>query len=492
MKMDKLAAVLSAAALAVATLSITSFATTENVVDLSSLEINVSTSAVEIKKDAATTNAGSGASFEIKAGDSITVTLAATTTNTLSLNNQALTVANTSATATVDADGAGALSLKMDTGTVKVTAVSVTREAASTGGSTSSSASGATSSSASGSTTPAVPEGYTDLNNWNTDVKFDAKDAKAGDKLVINLANVGDDAQISINDNDPWGPLPGFAALEGFDAKWKSLDIAKDLTKYEYTFTAEDIAAINGGEITVKGKNACVKLSLESSSSGNPAEPGEPNVPNIRPVAPSGSSTEAAATTTAAPEVVTAANGESVEAPKDVIPQGAVLEVKEQPKEEAVKAVEAIKATDENKEVVETIKKAVEADKAAVLDINLVKDGAKVQPNGTIKVTINVPAALKDAANLFVYRVEDNGKLTDVKASVVGGKLVFSTGHFSTYIITSEALTGDAVVTEAAATTAAPTAPEKPDDKNQATGVVLAVIPAVIAAAGVIASKKRK
>ena len=322
-------------------------------------------------------------------------------------------------------------------------------------------------------------------------MKFDAKDAKAGDKLVINLANVGDDAQISINDNDPWGPLPGFAALEGFDAEWKFLDIAKDLTKYEYTFTAEDIAAINGGEITVKGKNACVKLSLESSSSGNPAEPGEPNVPNIRPVAPSGSSTEAAATTTAAPEVVTAANGEAVEAAKDVIPAGATLEVKEQPKEEAVKAVEAIKATDENKEVVETIKKAVEADKAAVLDINLVKDGAKVQPDGTIKVTINVPAALKDAANLFVYRVEDNGKLTDVKASVVNGKLVFSTSHFSTYIITSEALTGDAVVTEAAATDK-PAVPEKTDDKNQATGVLIAVLPAAIAAAGVIISKKRK
>ena len=83
------------------------------------------------------------------------------------------------------------------------------------------------------------------------------------------------------------------------------------------------------------------------------------NVPNIRPVAPSGSSTEAAATTTAAPEVVTAANGESVEAPKDVVPAGAALEVEEQTKEEAVKAVKTIKTADENREVVETVKKAV-------------------------------------------------------------------------------------------------------------------------------------
>lgn len=214
------------------------------------------------------------------------------------------------------------------------------------------------------------------------------------------------------------------------------------------------------------------------------------NVPNIRPVAP---------ITAAVSEVVTAANGESVEAPKDVVPAGAALEVEEQTKEEAVKAVETIKTADENREVVETVKKAVEDAKAAVMDINLIKDGVKIQPNGAIKVTINVPETLKNAAKLFVYRVEANGTFTDVKATVEGGKLVFSTSHFSTYIITSEALSGDAVVTEAATTsaaaetTAAATAGSNgTTDKNQATGVMIAVVPAAMAMAGVILSKKRK
>lgn len=351
---------------------------------------------------------------------------------------------------------------------------------------------------------PQVPEGYTDLNNWNANVEFNAKDAKAGDKLVIDLANVGDNAQISINNQSPWAVLPGFAALEGYDSEFNFVSVAKDSTKYEYTFTEADITAINGGKITVKGKDACVKLSLVSNGSGDNGDNGgniinDPVTPNIRPSAPT---TEAAATTTEAPaEVVTGANGESVEAPKDVIPTGAVLEAKEQPKEEAVKAVEAITTNDTNKEAVDTVKKAVEDGKAAVMDINLVKDGAKVQPNGSIKAIINIPEILKNAAKLFVYRVEANGTFTDVNASVVDGKLVFTTSHFSTYIITSEALSGDAVVTEAAATTtAAPAAAttaaggngSSTDDKNQATGVVIAVIPAMLAAAGVIAAKKRK
>ena len=133
------------------------------------------------------------------------------------------------------------------------------------------------------------------------------------------------------------------------------------------------------------------------------------------------------------------------------------------------------------------------------MDINLIKGGVKVQPNGTIKVTINVPETLKNAAKLFVYRVGANGTFTDVKATIEGGKLIFSTSHFSTYIITSEALSGDAVVTEAATTsaaaenTAAATAGGNgTTDKNQATGVMIAVVPAAMAMAGVILSKKRK
>ena len=280
--------------------------------------------------------------------------------------------------------------------------------------------------------------------------------------------------------------------------------------KVAYTLTADDVAKLNGQtDVTIFGTDMTVskvtvyvsKAEADAALSGgddpeNPENPGNNggNDPGYVVITPN----DTTAATTEAPEVVTGANGESVEAPKDVIPSGATLEAKEQTKEEAVKAVEAVKATDANKEVVETVKKAIEDAKAAVMDINLVKDGQKVQPNGTIKVTIKVPEALKSAANLFVYRVEADGTFTDVKATVKDGKIEFTTSHFSTYIITSEALTGDAVVTEAAATTTAPAATTAAngnaatDDKNQATGVVLAVIPAMLAAAGVVAAKKRK
>lgn len=353
------------------------------------------------------------------------------------------------------------------------------------------------------------PEGFTDLGNWANSVSLNGKEAKAGDKITIDFNTVSASAQIKINLNGT--VLPGFAALDGVSAEYGALNIAADTTKFEYTLTAADIELIAGAAddehrwINIGGQNAVIKATLTSGgNSGDSGDNGgniinDPVTPNIRPSAPT---TEAAATTTEAPaEVVTGANGESVEAPKDVIPTGAVLEAKEQPKEEAVKAVEAITTNDTNKKAVDTVKKAVEDGKAAVMDINLVKDGAKVQPNGSIKAIINIPEILKNAAKLFVYRVEANGTFTDVNASVVDGKLVFTTSHFSTYIITSEALSGDAVVTEAAATTtAAPAAAttaaggngSSTDDKNQATGVVIAVIPAMLAAAGVIAAKKRK
>ena len=260
-------------------------------------------------------------------------------------------------------------------------------------------------------------------------------------------------------------------------------------TAQDVEFTTEPKFKFAFGEYKAPAEETTTPAETEAPSGGN----------NAGYVVITPNDTTAADTTAAAPEVVTGANGESVEAPKDVVPEGAVLEAKEQTKEEAVKAVEAVKTTDDNKDVVETVKKSVEDGKAAVLDINLVKDGVKVQPDGTIKVTINIPEILKNAAQLFVYRVEDNGTFTDVKATVSGGKLVFSTGHFSTYIITSEALTGNAVVTEAttaapAETTAATTAngSTSTEDKNQATGVVLAVIPVILAAAGVVTAKKRK
>ncbi|MCM1299804.1 MAG: hypothetical protein NC203_11485, partial [Firmicutes bacterium] len=266
--------------------------------------------------------------------------------------------------------------------------------------------------------------------------------------LTIDSAKDGSDADVALSDlqftaqvlGDNWvnpdydnaGTVSGSTVTVPFKKSYFSAADAGDTASFVVCVSTKEASKVeipSSAKITIKYTISGIPAdptgegdsTTAAGGAVNPIGPGVAEEPTIRPVAPT---TEAAATT-AAPEVVTAAGGEAVEAPANVIPAGAVLEVKEQTKEEAVAAVEAVKATEENKEVVETIKEAVEAGTAVVVDIDLVKDGAKVQPNGTIKVTINVPEALKSAAKIYVYRVEADGTFTDVKATVEGGKIVF-------------------------------------------------------------------
>ena len=87
-------------------------------------------------------------------------------------------------------------------------------------------------------------------------------------------------------------------------------------------------------------------------------------------------------------------------------------------------------------EVPEAVKTAIEdKDKTVVvLDISLEKDGKKVEVDGSVSVTIDVPEELKDAAKIFVYHVEGN-KFTDMNAKLEGGKLTFTADGFSPYVI---------------------------------------------------------
>ena len=95
------------------------------------------------------------------------------------------------------------------------------------------------------------------------------------------------------------------------------------------------------------------------------------------------------------------------------------------------KATEAVK----NK-LPEAVKTAIEdKDKTVVvLDISHEKDGKKVEVDGSVSVTIDVPEELKDAAKIFVYHVEGN-KFTDMNAKLEGGKLTFTADGFSPYVI---------------------------------------------------------
>ena len=92
-----------------------------------------------------------------------------------------------------------------------------------------------------------------------------------------------------------------------------------------------------------------------------------------------------------------------------------------------------------------------------VVDINLKNsDGVHVQPDGTIKVKL--PNDWSKSGVYKVYRVNDDGTLTDMNAYREGSHLVFDTDHFSIYVIVVEGATE-----EEPETPDTPADPETPD-----------------------------
>ena len=70
-------------------------------------------------------------------------------------------------------------------------------------------------------------------------------------------------------------------------------------------------------------------------------------------------------------------------------------------------------------------------------NLELQQDGKAVQPSGMVTVTLVAPAGLK-AERCAVFRVEEDGTLTDMKARENNGKLSFSTDHFSLYAVVEQ------------------------------------------------------
>lgn len=72
-------------------------------------------------------------------------------------------------------------------------------------------------------------------------------------------------------------------------------------------------------------------------------------------------------------------------------------------------------------------------------NISLLRNGNEVQPDGKATVHIPIPDDLLTdayAKRTNLYRVEDDGSLTEMDTEVEGGCFVFSTEHFSLYIMT--------------------------------------------------------
>ena len=71
-------------------------------------------------------------------------------------------------------------------------------------------------------------------------------------------------------------------------------------------------------------------------------------------------------------------------------------------------------------------------------NISMIKNGEETQPQEEVTVYIPIPEELKTFSvrnNVKIYRMEEDGTLTDMNAKVDGEYLVFNTTHFSLYSI---------------------------------------------------------
>lgn len=129
------------------------------------------------------------------------------------------------------------------------------------------------------------------------------------------------------------------------------------------------------------------------------------------------------------------------------------------------------------------------ANHIAVFNINLFKEGAKIQPNGKIEFTVDVPKNFNSDL-VAVYRLsEDGNSYTKLESTVKDGKVTFLTDHFSTYMIVEEKQ--EVVEPSKPATDNNEVADTTPGTGDVANYAIYAA--AMLCAAGmlVIASKKR-
>ena len=75
-----------------------------------------------------------------------------------------------------------------------------------------------------------------------------------------------------------------------------------------------------------------------------------------------------------------------------------------------------------------------EPDVVSSYEIYFKKDGKRVQPYGDVTVSLPVPEGV-DSSKCKVYYTDENGNRTDMHAVYQDGNMVFTTDHFSKYVI---------------------------------------------------------
>lgn len=157
-----------------------------------------------------------------------------------------------------------------------------------------------------------------------------------------------------------------------------------------------------------------------------------------------------------------------VEAAAGVFPAGElVINIEVEPVSEADAAT-----------VATTIEAGASVDVTAVntkIDIEALVDGTVVEPDGSVTITVAY-----DGVSNAVAHVKDDGTVEILDLNVTGTIASFNTTSFSDFYLITR------TVDQNGSTNGAD------DDKNQATGVALAVIPAIAAASAIVVSKKRK
>ena len=83
---------------------------------------------------------------------------------------------------------------------------------------------------------------------------------------------------------------------------------------------------------------------------------------------------------------------------------------------------------------------AVTADGApkplGIYDLSLLLNGAKIQPNGTVEITVPAPDLAADYDSIIVVYIAPDGSYEECKTTVnEDGTITFETDHFSKYAV---------------------------------------------------------
>ena len=301
----------------------------------------------------------------------------------------------------------------------------------------------------------ALFNGLSDFINWQSKTYYDKLTLEGDDTAkVIRFENDGKEGFMNLDGTI----IATFDKASHFTYKYagvikdgKAYLVDDDMNTVSETVDADKISAVSDELflITKDGKSSFVTFTDKATS---------------KPSSSSGSSSGSSSNTATIVDYSDDKLGFAATAEVGVLPDDAIL------------TVTAI--TDEN------------TDTQLVYDICFKDiDGKEVQPDGTVTIKIPVPEKFKDAEKVYVYRAETDGTYTDMKAKVESGFVVFTTNHFSKYIVTTE---------EIKAETPAPETP-KPTDTTPAdtttnpnTGVAIGLVPVILAGAVVIVSAKKR